>query len=247
MKILEILTALSGSLYLVTMTVVGVRLLMLAERTRRSPEALLGFALLLGGTLGASLEVAADAVFGIPSRGAGIVMAAGKSIAAVGIVLYNFFVWRVFRPNSRAAAGLFFALLAITLAAIAGFAASGSFATGLLDMRWFVLELIGRLACPLWMIAESFAYWLRMRKRVTLGLADPLVANRFLLWGIGASFGVLMLATSVTPRVAAGNELLMSLNLVVLGMAGIASSIPYWLAFFPPESYRRWVAGAKPA
>ena len=242
MRGLEILTMLGGSLYLVTMTAVAVRLLMLARRTRRSAELLLGLALLLGGTLGASLEVAAAEVVGTPSRSAGLLMAAGKTIGASGIILYDYFIWRVFRPTSRGAALLFGVLVVVSIAAIAGYAAAGSFATGQLDMRWFTVELIGRLACPLWMIVESFAYWARMRRRVALGLADALVANRFLLWGVGASFGVVMLATSVTPRVAAGNELLTSLNLVVLALAGIASSIPYWLAFFPPESYRRWVA-----
>ena len=37
----------------------------------------------------------------------------------------------------------------------------------------------------LWGAAESLRYFSMMRRRAKLGLADPLVTNRFLLWGLG--------------------------------------------------------------
>lgn len=247
MQSLEILTAASGSLYLLTTTAVGVRLLVLAKRNGTLPELLLGLSLLLGGTLSAPLEVASGQVFAVPSPEAGATMAIAKLIGAVGIALYSYFIWRVFRPDSRIATASFWMLLGISTISIVGFAAAGSFGTGNLDFGWFCFELVGRIASPLWMIGESFAYWKRMRRRVRLDLADPVVSNRFLLWAIGASCALVMLGTSITPRVAPNNDAFLSLNLVILGIAGIASSVPYWLAFFPPSAYRRWVARSTPA
>lgn len=247
MRTIQLLTMLSGSLYLLTMTVVGFRLMVLARRNRTRPELLLGVSILLGGTFGATLEVVAGQAFAVPSTGAGTTMMLAKLLGGGGIALYNLFIWRVFRPDSAWAAGLFFALTGISLLAFVGFLASGSFATGLLDPRWFWLELVGRYASPVWLIAESFRYWDQMKRRVRLGLADPLVANRFLLWGVSAVFAIVMLTTSIVPQVAPGEGVFASLNLVILACAGVAASIPYWLAFFPPDAYRRFITESAPA
>lgn len=241
MHTIQLLTGLSGSLYLLTMTVVGIRLLILARRNRTRPELLLGCSVLLGGTLGATLEVVAGQVFPVPSQGAGTVMMIAKLLGGCGIALYNLFIWRVFRPDSRWAAGLYALLTGISILAFVGFFASGSFSTGLLDARWFWLELVGRYASPIWLIAESLRYWAQMRRRVKLELADPLVANRFLLWGVSAVFAIVMLTTSIAPQVRPGATDFATLNLVILAFAGVAASIPYWLAFFPPVAYRRYV------
>ena len=39
-------------------------------------------------------------------------------------------------------------------------------------------------ALYLWTSVESLTWWRRMHRRVALGLADPVVANRFFLWGV---------------------------------------------------------------
>jgi hypothetical protein len=44
----------------------------------------------------------------------------------------------------------------------------------------------GRTAAALGIAFESFRYWRMLRRRLRLGLADPVVTNRFLLWGIWA-------------------------------------------------------------
>ncbi len=241
MQIIPLLSALSGSLYLLTMTVIGIRLLVLAKRNRTRPELLLGLSVLLGGTLGATLEVAAGQVFPVPSTGAGSMMMLAKLLGGCGIALYNLFIWRVFRPDSRWAAGLYAVLTGISALAFVGFFMSGSFSTGLLDARWFWVELVGRYASPIWLIAESFRYWAQMRRRVKLDLADPLVANRFLLWGVSAVFAIVMLTTSIAPQASPGDQEFALVNLVILACSGVAASIPYWLAFFPPAAYRRFI------
>lgn len=47
-----------------------------------------------------------------------------------------------------------------------------------------MLSVVGTY--PLWSATEAFLYHDRMRHRSALGLADPIVANRFLLWAVAA-------------------------------------------------------------
>ena len=79
-----------------------------------------------------------------------------------------------------------------------------------------------------------------------LGLADPLVADRFWLWGLGGILGVIVLCTSVPPLFFPQQGTWMAVDLLVFGFAGTAACIPYALAFFPPKSYVEWVRGRAP-
>jgi len=52
----QILQAIAGAIYLLTITAVGIRLLILARRNRGVPEFIIGLSLLVGGTFGSVLE-----------------------------------------------------------------------------------------------------------------------------------------------------------------------------------------------
>jgi hypothetical protein len=92
-----------------------------------------------------------------------------------------------------------------------------------------------------------------MRRRVALGLADPLVANRFVLWSVwtGAlGFAALLLLAvrsrafwlqlhGVDPRVVMPAAI--PITAALAGIAVVCAGVAVWLAFFPPASYRRWV------
>jgi hypothetical protein len=92
-----------------------------------------------------------------------------------------------------------------------------------------------------------------MRRRVALGLADPLVANRFVLWSVwtGAlGFAALLLFAvrsrafwlqlhGVDPRVVMPAAI--PITAALAGIAVVCAGVAVWLAFFPPSSYRRWV------
>jgi hypothetical protein len=58
MDAIDAIQAAAGGLFLLTATVVGCRLLLLARRSRALPELLLGAGLLVGGTIGGPLEAA---------------------------------------------------------------------------------------------------------------------------------------------------------------------------------------------
>ena len=83
-----------------------------------------------------------------------------------------------------------------------------------------------------------------MRRRLRLGLADALVTNRFLLWGLGigaAGFGSLI---SVVVQVASGVSM-SELPLLTLSnsMFGLVAAVLMWVAFVPPAAWRRYILG----
>ena len=55
-----------------------------------------------------------------------------------------------------------------------------------------------------WGSAEAFGWWLRMHRRVAIGLGDAVVANRLLLWSIGAGAAGLGSAIGAVVGLAAG-------------------------------------------
>jgi hypothetical protein len=86
-----------------------------------------------------------------------------------------------------------------------------------------------------------------MRKRLHLGLAEPLVANRFLLWAIGSVGRFFMVVggavvssiyvdqkTGLTPGIV-------SFTLIALAFLGLSVAVSYWLTFFPTHRYVRFI------
>ncbi|HVH06640.1 MAG TPA: hypothetical protein VNE71_11630 [Myxococcota bacterium] len=241
---LDAVAAASGSLYLVTMTALGVRLVFLSRRSHAKPELWLAVAFLAGGSLGASAEVVGTRFLNESHPVAAIwVVALGKVSSAIGLRFYDYFVWRVFRPGARWAGALFVALAVGAAAAIAGLVASGSLASGAAS-AWFWLEFGVRVASPIWLATESLRYWSQMRRRSAIGLADPLVTDRFRLWATGALAGLVMLFCSVPPHLVAEDHPLLSASLAILGVSGLAATAGYWFAFFPPAWYRERVKAA---
>ena len=81
-----------------------------------------------------------------------------------------------------------------------------------------------------------------MKKRLALGLTEPLIVNRVLLWFVYAAwiFGVQIL---VALSVAIVNQQGEYPAVIDAGMAlfSVLSALALWLAFFPPRIYESWV------
>jgi hypothetical protein len=236
------LQAISGTIYLVVATILGIRLLVQARRERQMPELLLGITFLAAPVLGAPLEVAGEALgTEQPGEMAASVFAVGKILTIIGLNAVNLFTWLVFRPGRVWAGALFFTILAGQLVAFGGFAASGTFLSGGVSMSWFWFELAFRAAGSIWMLSECIHYAGKMRRRVEIGLADPIVAHRFVLWAGGNLGGLCMLATSVSPKIFGVEGAVPQLTIVLFATAGLVAAGSYWLAFFPTAGYRRWI------
>jgi hypothetical protein len=239
---LEAVQALGGSLFFVTSAVVGIRLLFLAHRNRGLPELLLGLSFLLAGTIGSFLEVAGIAAEPqLEPAQVGALLMFGKLFSIAGLACSVLFIAWVFRRHERWAVVPTTAVIATSLVAFGGLAAAGTFSSGVSAAPWFWIEFAARLGSPCWLGLEAGRYYLRMRRRMRLGLADPVVTDRFLLWTFAAFFAFLMLTTSISPVVLGRSHPVVSAALMVFGFSGAAAAACYWLAFFPPEAYRRRV------
>ena len=91
---------------------------------------------------------------------------------------------------------------------------------------------------------EALRYFFLLRRRQALGLADPVVTNRFLLWAI-ADWTAVVLCGSVASFLLAGKAVLIDpLALCTIALAGTVMSVTWYLTFFPPAAYLRYVGHA---
>jgi hypothetical protein len=224
---------------------VGVRLLRLARRTGGFPERMLGTLCLAGPGILAPCLVVVHAV-SEPEwlvRGAAFV---AQVAYAVSCAVTMFFTWQCFRPDEAWARWLARAATVVAVfAASVGVARALGFAgvLELRDMKHWAFQWIGSvgLAGHVWTGLEAFRYYGRMRKRSRIGLADPVVTNRFLLWGLVSSFGVVASGVPLAVGLLGGDSFNDVPTRLVGAAATIAGSICLQLAFLPPQSYLRWL------
>ena len=218
--------------------VVGVRLIALSLRTRELPEFALGNAVLLLGAVGYPLSVAARRGLGGDS-GPEALLGWALAIQNLASLAMAVATWRTFRPASRwgtaACAGLGAALLASWCGQ--AFASGFSLAPGGSAAYW--LGYAARALPFFWNACESWHYHGMLSRRLAIGLADPIVTDRFRLWAISASgvcaaFAVFGLAALRGVDVATSPEVLATSSL-----AGLVSGATLWLAFLPPRRYLR--------
>ncbi len=183
-----------------------------------------------------------------------------QAVMHASVCCFAAFVWQTFRRDQGWGRGLFLAIVAVYVTNTALFWWTGAYAS---QPHPFHAVLSGCLSLVFaWSFAESLAYFRAMRRRVRVGLADAVVANRFLLFSVWTAGMTLMpiaitairivrLATLdgpaagdasvVVPDEAAWTLRAIRLCVVAIGIPTIAG---IWLAFFPPAAYTRRVAAS---
>jgi len=244
----ELLRILGFGSFLGASAVVGVRLLLLARRTRRLPETALGLAFVLAGTLGYALlflsaqGAQGGAVLGLPApwlRGAGI---GSTALGSAGLWV---FTWRVFRPRARWA----LALCALGIvAALVGIAGEG-LSTGFVRSErgpWFWLGFAGRSLPFAWASLESLLYHRRMARQAVLGLGNPGVQRRLLLWGVGsgAAAGIFAVGAATLLLTSAPSPFARPLSSIAASGLGLVAAVAFWQAFFPGRRDARGATAA---
>jgi len=177
----------------------------------------------------------------------------GAGLAADGGVLAVYvFTWRVFRPGSARAQGLVLAAAALLLVAW-GAQVRGLYALDDLSRAaerlapWSVLFFAVAATGFAWTAGEALAYHAKLRRRLALGLTDPVVANRCLLWGLS---GVFTTTASVVNGlfVATGSaSILVAVPLLVTALCGLGNSAVLFLAEAWLRRVRRRAAAPAPA
>jgi hypothetical protein len=248
MVAIEILVLASATAFVGVGAGVGVKLLRLARRTRGFPERVVGFALFVLSAVAWPLMLAASASLPEPATraaraGASLAMAFGWS----GVFL---FTWRVFRPGpgwgrTLAGVGISVELAAGLAGVIRALALDDASALSRPAPSGLVL-LLGAEVVYVWTALESFRYRALLRRRIPLGLADPLVADRFGLWGWTGVLGGGSIAPATFAMLTGGDPNTLWSHLVV-GVCGLACSGVLYLAFLPPAVYARFVRENAPA
>jgi len=224
---------------------VGIRLVRLARRTGGFAERMLGTACLAGPGILAPCFVVVNA---LPEpewavRGASF----GAQLAyAVFCTVMLLFTWQCFRKEAAWARWLTGGATALVLAgaAIGIVRAFGvEDAAALRDMNHLGYRLLAfaSLVGHAWTALESLLYYGRMRKRARLGLADPVVTNRFLLWGLVGAGALVASGVPFAVGLLGGDSFNDVPTRLVGAAAIIASSVCLQLAFLPPASYVAWL------
>jgi hypothetical protein len=219
---------------------VGVRLLAQWGRTRELPELLLGLGVLGIGPVGFGLVMLAAAA-GAPNPDAPS-LAGGLSALAVagGASAKAIFNWKIYHSRSRAVAAVSFTAIAALAIAVVGDAMTTGFAPSTwMQPGWMMLRQVVQISILLWGAVEALRWWARMRRRARLGIGDPLVASRFLLWAIGAGAAGTGSAVGMAVGLATGHGMdqLPELTLA-MSLFGMVSAISLWLAFATPAWWK---------
>jgi hypothetical protein len=243
------LVLLSTAAFIASGALVGGRLLALALRTRELTDFLVGASLLLLSGISYPLSLASglDATPLATARALAVASAVGFALGWVGV--YHL-TQRVFRRGDRSAQGLALlgsALLVIGTASRIQQALVAPDAATLRNPQGIAFLVEGAaLLVYLWTAAEGFAAFAQARRRLPLGLADPVVANRFGLWGCVGVCAFISVAPGYAIAVTGGDSMASQGALLATAFGGLACSAALQLAFLPPAAYLRWLRATAP-
>lgn len=214
------------------------------------PERLLGVHLVAAIGLGSLLlGFASTSAYGAeplpPATFQGLVVA-GNVATLVGLGAALWFNALVFHGGARGPMGVAAASTAAMVAAFAYYhEAGGTASPAALFGRSYWPLVAAIAACDLWLIRDALVCRGRLRRRVSLGLAEPVVAERMLLWALASlsRLGLVLMApvmtaalTDLDVRRGAAPWLLALAALLIL-----SSTVSLWLMLVPSARYRRWV------
>jgi hypothetical protein len=221
-----------------------------AWQARSAAEGLMSAFFFGGGIIGYGTLLSRQ-TFGLPPELAPLLLRISDIGFIAPPVSVAFFTWLVFRRNTGWARTLAWSLglanVALLLARISlGLELRGEFASqSTLGVGLYWLSAGIRAAGFGWACFEASTYWGKARLQVGLGLLDPLVGNRFLLWACWSGITTVMLALRViSPMVtdfSADPPVTPTWLAISQIVAGLASALAIWLTFAPPGFYRRMI------
>jgi len=231
--------------FIIASVAVAFRLLAIHRRSGEAPELLLGLMLLLSVGLGYPLTIAS----GYVATGTGRLLAALSALAiAAGFSCLFAFTWRVFQRDSawgRATAGSGIALLGATTVWIwFDLLAGGDLPLGGDASAQTLLESGTVMVAYVWTGWESLRYHAMVKRRLQLGMADPVVCNRLMLWGLMGSIATVGVLVNIVPGLFGVSVVTDPLVLLASSVTGMCQTVLLVLAFSPPRGYLDWVRGA---
>lgn len=223
---------------------VGVRLLRQSRQTRRGPELLVGLAFLAGGMIGYPFNIAATVLWSaesplaLPAYALGQVGMASAAVMALG-------AWQImFAPGSRPARA-FLSIWGVAMAALTVVCVRTTHPDlSRFASSWYAVLLFWQLTCYGVLSIAAFHHAIQMRRREALGLADPVVTNRMMFWGIteiAISLQYLTTLVSIALAKLGMHGFFSPIIIASLGMVAVAST---YVAFITKTAGTSWTRAA---
>jgi hypothetical protein len=239
---MEIFAGASVLLLVVAAFIVVVKTFALWWRTRARPELLLSLYLTCATVLGYPLAVAMGI---IPATRSWEIHVVAESVMSVGWISLVLFTQHVFRPHTGWARWLVAFTLCTVAVSVTAYAIEVTGPNPRRPEEMAGLYLVISLPVAIgyfWTTIESLAYYGQLRRRLRLGLADVVVANRVLLWGLMTLAAGSALAMNMAALLA--GSYMSPPVILVSSVLGLAHAGCLFLAFHPPRWYRGWVEGS---
>lgn len=224
--------------------VVGVRLLWLATRTRRAPEALLGAS--LATLVVGFFVIAASGVAGSAGAVRLPVLGAGLGIVWVSQVLTSLFNWKIFRPRE-----LWAAVLTGGVGGAIGFCMVRSVveigllppdaSTDIVRKTWLAWMRAPMVLVYGWTLLEGWGHYRMATRRAAIGLGDPVITNRFALWAGMGGAALVTSASSIALQVQGRGPISDPAAAFAMSVGSLAAAACVVLAFAPPKAYLRFI------
>ena len=246
---MEVFAGLSVLVLVLVALAIAVKTFALWFRTRGRPELLLALYLTCATVTGYPLAIAMNQ---IPATENWPVHVAAQVIMSLGWISLLLFTLHVFRPRTRWAQ----VLVGLSIAWNASFGVvyvievTGENPRPPEEMPALILSVSLTVAIAyFWTTFESLGYYRRLRLRLRLGLAEPAVADRMLLWGLMTLAAGVAVVLNMSVLVATGSYM-NPVVVLVSSLLGLVHASCLFLAFHPPRWYADWVerrAAAVPA
>jgi len=218
----------------------GFRLVRLGSRTRSATEWLLGLVFLLW-SLFYALRVLSIGLHNQPALESQFSTAARIS-DTLGSVTFAFFPLLAFRRGSIWAKWLATSIAICVIAGAAGSIVWAGDPEGVnpLTNGWWWPEWFGEIASAIWIGVEGLHHYGTTRPRVRLGLCEPIVGHRYLLWGLAGTFWTLLDFLIVGQYIDFWATQTWSAALdILVGCLEVAALAMIWLTYFAPANYLR--------
>jgi hypothetical protein len=243
---------------------VGLRLVWRARRGESGPEIWLSGYFLCGAFLSSLVNIVlysslGEAGLAISPEAFSIALTGSAFATGVAGTCVYVFNWKTFRAGSPGARALVIGAAGVFAATWAFQAATGRFVLVVMPGAAFWIERSVFFGGFAWAAAESFRYHASLRRRLRIGLAEPVVVNRLWLWGAWASATGLLALSELVARVAyvwtTGETQLVlvdrAMPIIVATVAttsivGSFAVASLWLTFFPSRRYLAWIARRQP-
>lgn len=233
-------------LFIGTCSTVGVRILLLFLKTRGAAELYCGLGFLLIGLLGYP-SLLASGVGRMTVGEANIPLHLfGMAATCSGIGFFYAFTAAAFRGKAPWTQSLTWASASMVGTSFFGtcyslLTADPSMNSYEVVKTWSVVLQVPTIACFAWTAYEGFLQWGMARRRVAIGVGNPLIANRFLLWGsFGAATLLLTLLFSLAQLLGIVTSTHTALH-TCAALLGSGASLAVYLSFFPPKRYEAFI------